>query len=286
VNELLMRPRRLALVCGAAAFGTGAAYMSAAGAPPGYLAVNAAALALGAVAWVALGPASTSRVAGAGPAILALAVLLLITALFGASVEGATRWVTVGPLNVQVSLVALPPMLVLYARRPDEIGTTGMVVAALALALQPDRAMSGALLAGLVAHLCARPDRLALAAVVAAVLAFGWALLAPDALPAVPYVERVLHDAFGYHPLAGAAVLAGAAALGVPALVAASAASDARPALLAFGATWCAVVAAAALGNYPTPLVGYGGSSVLGYLLSGALLPPRASRAGGPLRAA
>jgi hypothetical protein len=33
------------------------------------------------------------------------------------------------------------------------------------------------------------------------------------------------------------------------------------------------VVAAAALGNYPTPLVGYGGAAVLGYLLSVALLP-------------
>jgi hypothetical protein len=32
-------------------------------------------------------------------------------------------------------------------------------------------------------------------------------------------------------------------------------------------------VLAAALGNYPTPLVGYGGSAVLGYLLSVALLP-------------
>ena len=33
------------------------------------------------------------------------------------------------------------------------------------------------------------------------------------------------------------------------------------------------MVAAAALGNYPTPLVGHGGAAVLGYLLSVALLP-------------
>jgi hypothetical protein len=38
------------------------------------------------------------------------------------------------------------------------------------------------------------------------------------------------------------------------------------------------VAAAAALGNYPTPLVGYGGSAVLGYLLSVALLPAGARR--------
>ena len=35
-----------------------------------------------------------------------------------------------------------------------------------------------------------------------------------------------------------------------------------------FGAIWAAVVLAAALGNYPTPLVGYGGSAIVGYLLS------------------
>jgi hypothetical protein len=39
------------------------------------------------------------------------------------------------------------------------------------------------------------------------------------------------------------------------------------------------VVAAAALGNYPTPLVGYGGSAVLGYLLSAALLPTASAQA-------
>ena len=45
-----------------------------------------------------------------------------------------------------------------------------------------------------------------------------------------------------------------------------------RAAALAFGGCWSGVVVAAALGNYPTPLVGYGGSAVLGYLLSVALL--------------
>jgi hypothetical protein len=46
-----------------------------------------------------------------------------------------------------------------------------------------------------------------------------------------------------------------------------------------FGAAWLAVVAAAALGNYPTPLVGYGGSAILGYLISLIGLPPRAAAA-------
>ena len=35
------------------------------------------------------------------------------------------------------------------------------------------------------------------------------------------------------------------------------------------------MILAALLGNYPTPLVGYGGSAILGYLVSLLGLPPR-----------
>ena len=45
---------------------------------------------------------------------------------------------------------------------------------------------------------------------------------------------------------------------------------------VAFGIVWSGIMVAAALGNYPTPLVGYGGSAVLGYLLSLAALPAAA----------
>ena len=42
-----------------------------------------------------------------------------------------------------------------------------------------------------------------------------------------------------------------------------------------FGTVWLGVIVAAALGNYPTPLVGYGGSAILGYALSLSFMPGR-----------
>jgi hypothetical protein len=273
MNRLSSQPRLLGLLCGAFAVGLGMAYMEAAGAPSRYLMVNFAALVLGATAWLALGRTTGSGLAGAGPAILALSVPLLLTALFGVAADGASRWVDLGPLSVQVSLIVLPLMTILYARRPDAIGTAGMIVAALALALQPDRAMAGVLLAALLALLAAAPGRLPAAAAAASALALAWTFLMPDSLPASDYVDRILYTAFDVHPLAGAAVLTGAAALLIPALPAARRGGGDRAALLAFGACWSAMIAAAALGNYPTPLVGYGGSAVLGYLLSVAFLP-------------
>jgi len=273
MNSISARPRLLGLICGAGAVGMGMAYMLAAGAPSRYLLVNLAALVVGATAWLALSRTGGSRLASAGIATLALAVPLLATALFGVAVDGASRWVSIGPLNLQVSLIVLPTIVVLYARRPDALGTAGVLAAALALATQPDRAMAGVLLAGLVGLVFAKPGRLAMMAAAASILAFGWTLLTPDSLPAAAYVDRILYSAFDVHPLAGLAVVIGAAALVMPALIGLSRGAGERPALLAFGGCWSGVVAAAALGNYPTPLVGYGGSAVLGYLLSVALLP-------------
>jgi hypothetical protein len=284
----LSRPRSIGLFCGVIAVAMGLAYMLAAGAPSRLVLVNLGALVLGAAAWLGLGRAARSQPGAVGPLILAMAVALLLTAWFGAASDGASRWVTIGPLALQTSLILLPAMIILYSRRPDAIGTAGMTIAALALALQPDRGMAGALAAGLGAFALARPDRLAIIAAAAAIASFCGTLLMPDRLPAMPYVDSVLYTAFDLHPLAGSAVLFGTAALLVPALLCGWRGADERPILLAFGACWAGIVLAAALGHYPTPLVGYGGSAVLGYLLSVALLPSEArlARAGGMARAA
>jgi hypothetical protein len=287
MNGLSARPRLLGLLCAAFAVGLGMAYMSAAGAPSRYLLVNLAALVLGATAWLALAGAGRSRLAGAGATVMVLALALVLTAFFGTAAEGASRWVMVGPLGLQVSLILVPVMTILYARRPDAAGTAGMIVAALALALQPDRAMAGVLAAGLLALLASKPGRLPALAAAASILAFGSTLLLPESLQASAYVDQVLYTAFAVHPLAGAAVVTGAAALVVPAAAGlAGRGGEDRAPLLAFGACWAAVIAAAALGNNPTPLVGYGGSAVLGYLLSVSLLPAGARRAGAGAAAA
>ncbi|HYE28481.1 MAG TPA: hypothetical protein VEA61_09640 [Allosphingosinicella sp.] len=273
MNRLLVRPRLLGLLCAIGAVGLGLAYLAAAGAPPRYLFVNLAALIVGAAIWLGLGPTASSRLRSDGPAVLALSLPLIATALLGVPVDGASRWVNAGPLSVQVSLVTLPAAIVLYARSADAIGTAGVAMTALALAAQPDRAMAAVLAAGMGAVLLTRPGRLPALALVAAVAGFGMTLVRPDSLPAVPFVDRILYSAFEVHPVAGLAVVAGCLLLLVPASAGALRGPPGRPVLAAFGACWAAVVAAAALGNYPTPLVGYGGSAVLGYLLSVALLP-------------
>lgn len=269
--QLSADPRSIGIASAVGAVGLGLVYMTLAGAPLRYLGMNVAALAIGLVAFAATG--RFVRQAGRLPGVvtLALGAALLATALFGISVEGASRWIRLGSVVLQPSLIIVPFIAVAFAQARGPFAMAGLVLAALALAIQPDRAMAGVLAAGLAALAIAKPDRWTASASIAAVVAFGATFLRADTLPPVPFVDQVFYTAFGVHALAGVAVLAGALLLLVPAL-AASLDQDRREVHAVFAAVWLAVIAAAALGNYPTPLVGYGVSAILGYLLSLSLL--------------
>ncbi|MHA7627309.1 FtsW/RodA/SpoVE family cell cycle protein [Corallococcus sp. M7] len=277
----LHSPRAVGALCAAGAVAMGLVYMTLAGAPVSYLGINAGALVLGLIllALVSRIPEAGERMSGA--LIFGLSVLLLATAFAGLRVEGAARWARLGGVSVQPSLVLLPLMLAGFSRTRTPLAAMGMVVAALALALQPDRAMAAMMTAALATVAATRADRPASLAFTASLVAFGVTLLRPDSLPAAPFVDQVLISSFQVHALAGLAVVAGSAMLLVPVLIGASGDEDSRATSLAFGAAWLTATLAAAFGHHPTPVVGYGGSAILGYVLSLATLPrPVKSRAG------
>ncbi|HST36992.1 MAG TPA: hypothetical protein VLK25_10245 [Allosphingosinicella sp.] len=274
-NNVLRHPRRLAALCAIGATGLGLAYMWAARAPSSYLAVNAAALAIGLLAAGVLTEAGRLWRAAPGAVGVALAGLILLTSLFGVSADGATRWISAGGILLQPALFVIPIVALGFARLRDAISLFAILIAALALALQPDRAMAGALAAGMAALALVRRDRVVLVALGGALAAFTATLARADASSVVPFVDQVFYSSFDAHPLAGFAVLAGAILMLVPAVAGYIYDSSHRAIYAVFGAVWLAVILAAALGNYPTPLVGYSGSAILGYLISLMGLPPR-----------
>jgi hypothetical protein len=246
--------------------------MSAAGAPSLLLAVNGLSLVLGLALFALVAPNRlVPRLSGFF--LVVLGGVLLATALFGVSADGATRWVRVAGISLQISLIVVPAMLVIFARERGPLATIAVIVTALALALQPDRAMAGVLAAALAVLAVHRPDRWNIPALAAASAGFAITLVRPDTLPAVPFVDPVLYTSFEVHPLAGVAVTGGALLLIVPAIVGLRTDPEHRVVHAVFGTVWLGMVAAAALGNYPTPLVGYGGSAILGYALSLSVMP-------------
>lgn len=268
--------RWLALGCAVGATGLGIAYMMAAGAPLWYLAVNVGALLVG-VALAGLHRAIFRGVRSGGVwGPLALGALLLATTLFGVTAEGATRWITLAGFSLQPSLILIPLILVVFARSRSVWSTLGVVLAGVAVALQPDRGMAGALGAGLLALALLERDRWVLTALTASGAAFAATLLQVDTQGAMPFVDRIFFTSFDVHPLAGLAVLGGTVLLLAPSVLGSSGDAPSRTVRVVFGATWLGVIMAAAVGNHPTPLVGYGGSAIIGYVLSAFALPAAA----------
>jgi hypothetical protein len=276
-DDLMRRPRALGITCAIGAVTLGLAYMTIAGAPVRYLAVNTGALVIGLTLLALL-----SRIMSAGQrwvsrAILTMASVMFATAIAGDSVDGVTRWVSVGGLAIQPSLILLPVMLIAFARCRNMLTTTGIVATAAAMAIQPDRAMAGILAVGLAVFAVIRPDKHVFAAFGTSIVGFATTMVRADTLPAAPYVDQILYSSFDVHLGAGAAVLGGSTLLFVPAIMGWRRDPANRDAYAAFGAVWLTGLVAAALGNYPTPIVGYGGSAIIGYALSLLALPKLAS---------
>nr|WP_298926952.1 hypothetical protein [uncultured Erythrobacter sp.] len=262
-----------AAVSGLLACMIGLAYLAFAGAPTSMIIVNFGALVIGLLllAVIRFSVQMTDRFAAA--IAFGGALVLAGTAAFGYAIEGASRWILIGPFFVQTSLILLPVIALTYARLQTTTSVIALVIATLAIALQPDRAGAGMLcLIALGVFAMQRSMRSGFVAAICG-MAFAATLMLPDRLPAVPYVDHILWSAFDINPLLGLSLWLGSALLVLPVFLIAKSAQT--PVYYTFALCWIALVAAAATGAYPTPIVGYGSSAIVGYFISIAFAAPR-----------
>ena len=266
--------RPLALAAAAAAVSAGCLLLLLSGAPLRMPVMNFAALLIGLTALLALRAAAAllSRPAHWDWALLATSLLVPFTALAGAEAGGVARWMIIAGLTTQPALMIVPPLAIAFALRPSAVRAAAVGCAAAGVALQPDPAAAAMLALGTLAALAARkPTPAAVGAAVAAAAALFAAWLSSPLLPPAPFVEQVLPTAIGLGLATTIVAAAGLALLFLPAL---TSDQDHPQARLAFAGVWLGAVLAALAGSYPTPVLGFGGSAILGYVLSVGLLHP------------
>jgi cell division protein FtsW (lipid II flippase) len=270
----------IGIACAIAAVGLGTVYMTLGGAPDRLIIVNLAALliGIGLCLWLSQSRSlKAERIALIAPL---LGATLLATALLGMQADGASRWISVAGLIVQPSLLFVPVLVMLHTRRGNGWTAAGLALAIAGTAAQPDRAMAGVLVGSLVVVALMRRERRDLWLALGAATAFVVTLVRPDRGGVSPFVDQILFSSFDVHPLVGVGLSMGALLLVIPAAVGTMRGGD-RTTGLVFGTIWSLVVVAAMMGNYPTPLVGYGGSAIIGYLLSVAFMRPASPIAAG-----
>lgn len=279
----MAKPTLIVLICGTVSTSLGLAYLKLSGAPASYIFVNFGALLFGLlISGVRFVPVFRERASVPEFWILTFAIILALTALFGTNVEGIKRWLTIGPIQFQPGLLFVPLMTLLFARSSTPLAGLGICIAALSLAMQPDRATAGALCAALLGLLVFRRDQVTLICAAFAMVGFCVTLLRTDGLGAVEFVEGIYQAAI----LSGGAelliVALGTALLFAPVSLSRIAPITHAPIYFTFAVIWLSLVVAAYVGPYPTPLLGYGTSSILGYLLCvfGFPAPGNKERAG------
>jgi hypothetical protein len=238
----------------------GLAYLAAFGAPLRLIAINAAALMVGAL-WAAFGRLPSGPKARLGLATLG-AGLLFLPVLFGPEVGGVSRWLRAGPVLLHSGALLLP-LVVVLAAQDLRAGPVRLGAATAALALQPDSAMLAGLAAAsavfAITHRSVGFTMVALAAMGLAAVNFGRGTLEPQL-----FTEGVLAQVWQTAPLV-AMVLGALLFLAAPALLLRALPRDEALALAALLVTLGLM---ACLAPFPFPLIGYGASPILGLALA------------------
>lgn len=260
-----------ALAGAALAVGAGCALLLALGAPSRMPIVNGVSLLIGlgglTIIW-ALDRAGASVKTGS-LALLVASLVIPLTALVGPSADGVARWLVIGGLTIQPAMIVVPLLVVGLALHPSLPRLAAVIIAAFGLTLQPDPGGAAMLMLGTVAPLVAqkaRNTRLGIAAIIS-FIALAVAAGRNIALPPVPFVEHVIPDALTAGPLAILLLVAATILMFAPAWSRRTEAPQ-----IAFAAVWFGALLAALVGYFPTPVIGFGGSGALGYLLSAGLM--------------
>lgn len=216
------------------------------------------------------------------PFVVAVFVLATMSAtLLDAGLDGVHRWVRLGPIRLHPAALATPLLLltivIAWERRKAAL-TIILIAAGLALHIaQPDAGQATAFAAGAIL-LAAIPDKRIVARLSLVILASLGAFTAwtrPDPLLGVAMVEDIVPRAFAMH--AGLGIVAVITLVMLPgAAIGIAQQSKTNRLRRLYGLTLAAYFAASiivvAIGEFPTPVLGFGASPIWGALWGLGLL--------------
>lgn len=208
------------------------------------------------------------------PATISIIVVVtaLIAATFGdAGLEGVHRWIAVGPLRLYIASMVLPIAILMVQqflkRHKHILAVLASMILMVLLTLQPDAAQITGFAIAITFLLCecrAMPITLRLAMIVCAACCVVYSWVNLDGLPPVSYVEGILEMTREIGVVWFAAAIFALLPIPFSFLL-----YREKNAVVSIGLClyYIAILVATLFGNFPVPLMGFGVSPILGYLV-------------------
>lgn len=205
-----------------------------------------------------------------------ISILLLLLTFLDSGLQGVHRWVSIGPIRFYVASIVLPILIMgLWKIRKNTnwwisvIITTGV---SLLLALQPDASQTTAFIIPMAIILFSNTNknyfRFSVLGVFSLIIAFTWIYL--DTLPPVAYVEGIVKMVAEMGIVWFALGITSLVILPLPFIL--FPARNNKLLSICLGTYFTVVMISTLFGNFPVPLMGYGISPILGYLIAIAWL--------------
>ncbi|WP_313235208.1 hypothetical protein [Sporosarcina ureae] len=200
---------------------------------------------------------------------IVMLALLVFPLLFN-GIDDVQRWLPIGPINIYIASIILPLLIIhvwKLAINHHELHVIGITFFALVILLfQPDAGQVTAFACALVIILCKNIGNRSLKSImlifITAVVIISWVYL--DDLAAVPYVEHII---FLVADMGKAWFILGILSL-ILLLFPFLFSSNATSGSLSLGIYFFMMMIVTFFGHFPMPVMGYGISPVIGYLIA------------------
>nr|WP_243425659.1 cell division protein [Clostridium paridis] len=200
-----------------------------------------------------------------------ISMLLIILTYMGQSINGVHRWVSIGFIKFNVSMMVLPLVIIalwsLHEIKSLWVTITIIIAIAILLAIQPDASEVTGFSIPMVVMLCSRSDkkvlRVSTIGILSILVVLSWVFL--DNLPPVAYVERIvsLLSNMGLIWLVFGII----SLVILPAPFIFFSPKNSELPSISVGLYFVIILISTLVGNFPVPLMGYGISPIIGYFI-------------------
>lgn len=201
-----------------------------------------------------------------------ISLLLIILTFISPGMNGVHRWLSIGIIKLNVSMIVLPILIIelwkLSQRKGLSISIIITIVISVLLSIQPDASQLTGFAIPMMVMLCSKTDKKVLRSFIVGILSIlillSWVFL--DNLPPVAYVEGILsllgNMGFIWLTLGALSLVI----LPVPFILFPP--KNLKLPSICVGLYFIIILISTFWGNFPVPLMGYGISPIIGYFIS------------------